>query len=126
MEIADLIADEVAVINAYLTAWRGTGTAEASLPQPVETSLRAVAAQRVLAWPTISKDPVAETSDGRLVKAHPLTFPTGCGDLRQSRLRTDFSPLEWTQHVFRYFDGRVLCTMRGQRAVWALLQFSAA
>ena len=47
-------------------------------------------------------------------------FPTGCGDLRQPRLRTDFSPLEWTQHVFRYFDGRVLSALRGQRAVWAV------
>ena len=58
-------------------------------------------------------------SDGSLVKAHPLVFPTGCGDLRQPRLRTDLSPLEWTQHVFRYLDGRVLSALRGQRAVWA-------
>jgi len=63
---------------------------------------------------------VTENCDGRLVKAHPLTFPTGCGDLRQTRLRTDFHPLAWVQHVFRYFDGRVLNTMRGQRAVWAV------
>ena len=30
-----------------------------------------------------------------------------------------FSPLEWTQHLFRYFDGRVISALRGQRAVWA-------
>ena len=118
-EIAELIADEVAVVDAYLTAWRGTGAAEAPPQVNVETNLRSATAQKVPGWPRIDKDPVKETSDGRLVKAHPLTFPTGCGDLRQSRLRIDFSPLEWTQHAFRYFDGRVLSTMRGQRAVWA-------
>ena len=118
-EIVELIADEVAVVDAYLTAWRGTGTAEAPAPAHVETSLRSDAARRVLAWPTIRKEPVSETADGRLVKAHPLTFPMGCGDFRQSRLRNGFSAFEWTQHVFRHVDGRVLASMRGQRAIWA-------
>ena len=67
-----------------------------------------------------------EWSDGRLVKAHPLIFPTGCGDLRQPRLRTDVSPLV---QLFRYVDGRVVSSLQGQRAVWAysntaLLQLS--
>ena len=62
---------------------------------------------------------MAESSDGRLVKAHPLTFPTGCGDLRQPRLRTDSSPVEWTQSQFRYLDGCVVSILRVQRPVWA-------
>ena len=118
-EIGELIADEVALVQAYTTVWRGSGTVEGAPPQHVEDNLRAETAQRVLPWPSISETPVMESSDGRLVKAHPLVFPTGCGDLRQPRLRTDFSPLDWTQHLFRYFDGRVVSTLRGQRAVWA-------
>ena len=118
-EIGELIADEIALVQAYTTTCRGSGTVEGAPPQHVEDTLRAETAQRVLPWPSISETPVAESSDGRIVKAHPLVFPTGCGDLRQPRLRTDFSPLEWTQHLFRYFDGRVISTLRGQRAVWA-------
>ena len=128
-EIGELIADEVALVQAYTTVWRGSGTVEGAPPQHVEDNLLTETAQRVLPWPSISETPVMESSDGRLVKAHPLVFPTGCGDLRQPRLRTDFSPLDWTQHLFRYFDGRVISTLRGQRAVWAcfnsaLLQLS--
>ena len=119
-EVLALIADELASVQAYLTVWRGCGALEQQPPRDVAQDLRAQTAQRVLGWPEIGKTPVTENCDGRLVKAHPLTFPTGCGDLRQTRLRTDFHPLAWVQHVFRYFDGRVLNTMRGQRAVWAV------
>ncbi len=118
-EIVEFIAEEVAVVQAYTTAWRGTGAVKPAVPQNVEETLRAEAAKCVLPWPAIGENPVPETTDSRLVKAHPLTFPTGCGDLRQPRLRTDFTPLDWTQHVFRYFDGRVVTSLRGQRAVWA-------
>ena len=93
-EIAEFIADEIALVQAYTTTWRGSGTLEGAPPQQVEDTLRSEAAQRILPWPSISDTPVPETSDGRLVKAHPLVFPTGCGDLRQPRLRTDFSLLE--------------------------------
>ena len=118
-EIVELVVEEVALVEAYTTAWRGTGTVQAPPPQNVEATLRAEAAKAVLPWPSIGETPVRESTDGRIVKAHPLTFPTGCGDLRQPRLRTDFTPLDWTQHVFRYFDGRVVSSLRGQRAVWA-------
>ena len=107
-------------MQAYTTAWRGTGTVEVTAPENVQDKLRAETARRVLPWPSVSKEAVSPVSDGRLVKAHPLVFPTGCGDLRQPRLRTEFSPMEWTQHLFRYFDGRVLSALRGQRAVWAV------
>ena len=89
-EIAELIADEVALVQAYTTAWRGNGTVEGAQPKHVEDTLRAETAQRILPWPNISETPVFESSDGRIVRAHPLVFPTGCGDLRQPRLRTDF------------------------------------
>jgi hypothetical protein len=119
-EVAEMLVEEVAIVQAYTTAWRGSGTVEAPAAVNAADAVRAEAAQRVLPWPSISEVPVPEMSDGRLVKAHPLTFPTGCGDFRQPRLRTDFTPLDWTQHVFRFFDGRVVTSLRGQRAVWAV------
>ena len=119
-EIAEFIAEEIALVQAYTTAWRGSGTVENPLPQNVQDELHAEAASRIFPWPNISERPVAQTSDGGLVKAHLLVFPKGCGDYRQPRLRTDFTPVEWTQHVFRYFGGRVLSSLRGQRAVWAV------
>ncbi len=82
-EITEFIIEEVAVVQAYATAWRGSGTVEAASPQNIADVVRAEAAKCVLPWPSISETPVPETSDGRLVKAHPLTFPTGCGDFRQ-------------------------------------------
>ena len=48
----------------------------------------------------------------------------GTGDLRQPRLRTDFSPLQWVQHVFRFFTGHTQSSMRGHRVLWAA--FNAA
>ena len=68
--------------------------------------------------------PVPETSDGRLVKSHPLEFPMGQGDYRQPRLCATFSPFDYVQHKFRYFDGRFLSTLRGQRVTWALFNIA--
>ena len=118
-EIAEWIAEEIAVVSAYTSVWRGSSTLEGPPASDVTEDVFSQAARRVLPWPGISECPVPETTDGRIVKSHPLTFPAGCGDLRQPRLRTDFHPLEWTQHIFRYFDGRVVSSLRGQRAVWA-------
>ena len=118
-EIAEWIAEEIAVVSAYTSVWRGSSTLEGPPASDVTEDVWSQAARRVFPWPGISESPVPETTDGRIVKSHPLTFPAGCGDLRQPRLRTDFHPLEWTQHIFRYFDGRVVSSLRGQRAVWA-------
>ena len=80
VEIGELIADEIALVQAYTTAWRGSGTLEGQPPRHVEDTLCAETAQRVLPWPSVSETPVPESSDGRLVKTHPLIFPAGRGD----------------------------------------------
>ena len=71
-------------------------------------------------WPEILEKPVIERSDGRFVKAFPLEFPAGVGDLHQERLRSDIKAADWAQHVFRYYDGRMLSSNRGHRVVWAI------
>ena len=58
--------------------------------------------------------------DGRFVKAFPVEFPMGVADLRQPRLRSDFSVAEWVQHIFRYYTGHFLSSVRGHRVLWAL------
>ena len=62
--------------------------------------------------------------EGRFVKSFPLEFPMGTGDLRQARVRTDFSVSEYVQHVFRYYTGHFLCSIRGCRVVYALFNTS--
>ena len=92
-------------MQAYTTAWRGSGTVEGAPPQHVEDTLRAETVERSLPGPSVSETLVAESFDGRLVKAYPLVFPAYCGDLRQPRLRTDLLPLEWTHHCFDMLTG---------------------
>ena len=105
--------------QAYATAWQGPGIVEARPPHNVKDALRADVTHRVLPWPEIDRNPVPVYHECRIVKAHPLTFPAGCGDFRRPRLRSDFNVSELLQHVFRYFDGRLLSSTRGQRAVWS-------
>ena len=49
---------------------------------------------------------------------------TGTGDLRRPRLRSDFSTVDWVQHVLRYHTGHFLQSVRGHRVVWALFNVS--
>ncbi len=46
-EIAELIIEEVAVVQAYTTAWRGSGTVEAASPENIADVVRAEAAKCV-------------------------------------------------------------------------------
>ena len=71
------------------------------------------------AWPTIQQEPTSWNDDGRFAKAFPLSFPMGSGDFRQPRLRNDFTALDWTQHLFRFFTGHMQSSMRGHRVLWA-------
>ena len=66
-----------------------------------------------------SKDTTPYFDDARFVKAFPLEFPMGVGDLRQPRLRSDFTSIEWLQHLFRYYSGHFLSSNRGHRFAWA-------
>ena len=43
----------------------------------------------------------------------------GVADLRQPRLRSDFSASDWVQHLLRYHIGHFLSPLRGHRVVWA-------
>ena len=61
-----------------------------------------------------------ERDDGRFVNAFPLEFPSGTGDLHQPRMRSDFTAIEWAQHLLRYYGGRMLASNRGHRVVWAI------
>ena len=107
-------------MTAYLDAWRTQGAhvdpQRHTIAETVESSVN----ERVYGWPTISSQPCAELDDGRLVKSHPLLSPVGMADLRQARLRGDFSAAEWAQHLIRYYDGRFLSTSHGQRVIWAI------
>ena len=71
-------------------------------------------------WPPIGQQPTPQLDDGRFAKSFPIEFPMGQGDLHQPRLRGDFSPEEWAQHLFLYFDGRFLSSTRGHRVTWAI------
>ena len=48
----------------------------------------------------------------------------GQGDFRQARMCSTFSAFDYIQHKFRYFDGRFLSTLRGQRVTWALFNIA--
>ena len=89
-------------------------------PENIIEETQAQLSQAIWPWPSISPNPTRELEDGRFVKSHPIEFPMGTGDLRQARLRSDFSPADWVQHIFRYFTGHFLTSVRGHRVVWAL------
>ena len=106
----------------YMNTWQGHGTWEELQRDAVVDELREHAAniRDSHPWPTIHKTPVRERDDGRFVKAFPLEFPSGTGDLHQPRMRSDFTAIEWAQHLLRYYDGRMLASNRGHRVVWAI------
>ena len=72
-EIAEWIAEEIAVVSAYTSVWRGSSTLEGPPASDVIEDVFSQAARRVLPWPGISESPVPETTDGRIVKSHPLS-----------------------------------------------------
>jgi hypothetical protein len=118
--VAERLAAEVDAVRGYVRAWRGTGAVLAADTQHVAEELRARLADVVHAWPPIAEDPMGERADGRFVKAFPLEFPMGQGDLRQPRLRATPRAVEAVQHLFRYCTGHLLRANRGHRVVWSL------
>ena len=64
---------------------------------------------------------MGERADGRFVKAFPLEFPMGQGDLRQPRLRATPRAVEGVQHLFRNCTGHLLRANRGHRVVGSRL-----
>ena len=79
----------------------------------MDDTVRDLCSEVVQPWPQIDKEPVPMYEEGRFVKSFPLAFPMGVGDLKQPRLREDFSTAEWVQHKFRHVDGCFLMPAEG-------------
>ena len=120
VELEQRILEEYRAIHAYVRTWQSSGANPTEATSGVQEDLEARVTDVIYPWPTIDRTPVPERADGRLVKSHPLDFPMGQGDYRQARLNSSFSAFDYVQHKFRYFDGRFLSTLRGQRVAWAL------
>ena len=72
-------------------------------------------------WPSKAAEPTGAVTAGRFVKAFPLDFPMGVGDLFEERPR-QVSVDEWVQHLLRYRTGHFVGGLRGQRVVWAMVE----
>ena len=113
------ILEEVAKVKAYMGSWKTSGLIPEVERKGVFEEVAEICEDAVglRPWPVIE---VGMNEEGRFVKAFPLEFPMGVGDLKQPQIRNDFSPTEWGQHKFRYFDGRFVDSSRGHRLVWAI------
>ena len=106
------------MVSAYVRAWRGTCAISEKESSNVMDARRRRIEEIISPWPTISMQPTPFQEDGRFAKAHPLNFPTGCGDILQSRFRSDFSTSDWVQHLLRYYTGHMQSSLRGHRILW--------
>ena len=86
-----------------------------------EQQAQSYAENLVFGWPSKSTDPVTLRDAGRFVKAHPLDFPMGVGDLHDPDRPRKVSVPEWVQHLLRYRDGRFVAGGRGQRVLWSMV-----
>ncbi len=118
-KLVEWIGEEVSTTSAYVATWKSTGTVHAEKDVNVDEHTRLSIASHIFAWPSINPDPVHPRDDARFVKAFPLEFPMGVGDLHQPRPREDFSSAQWLQHLLRYHTGHINSTSRGQRFVYA-------
>ena len=123
-DIEQRILEEYRAIHAYVRTWQSSGAYPEHDKTAVQEGLETQVTEVIYPWPTIQRSAVPEREDGRLVKIHPLDFPMGQADFRQPRLNSRFSAFDYVQHKFRYFDGRFLSTMRGQRITWALFNIA--
>ena len=71
----------------------------------------------VYGYPSRDADPTGVFSEGKFVKAFPLEFPMGVGDLYDSTRRRKVTANEWVQHLLRYHSGSFVGGMRGQRVL---------
>ena len=123
-DIEQRILEEYRAFHAYVRTWQSSGAYPEHDKTTVQDALETQVSGVIHPWPTIQRSAVPEREDGRLVKSHPLDFPMGQADFRQPRLNSRFSAFDCVQHKFRYFDGRFLSTMRGQRITWALFNIA--
>ena len=118
--LAYRIAEESATVQAHASTWRTSTTLDKPPSLEVEDTTLLRVAETVFPWPHILSEPTREKDDARFVKSFPLELPMGTGDLRQPRLRNDFSTVDWVQHKLRYLLGHFLSARRGHRVIWAL------
>ena len=75
----------------------------------------------VYGWLNKAAHPVTVRDAGRFVKARPLDFPMGVGDLYDTDRPRKVAVSEWVQHLLWYRDGRFVRGMRGQRVLSAMV-----
>jgi hypothetical protein len=122
----EILADQVLhELNVALSLQSLLGDDRACMEEPVEKHEEEEDAVRmaerlVYGWPSKDADPTGPSSYGRFVKAHPLDFPMGIGDLHEQR-HHKVSVDEWVQHMLRYRTGQFVGGLRGQRVVWSMV-----
>ena len=119
-EIAQNICKEVAAVQAYCRTWQSNASYLQDKQQSVENELKDRLQNVIYPWPRIKSQPTGYREDGRFSKSFPLEFPFGVGDLHQPRIRTDFSVVDWAQHLLQYYDGRCISSRRENRLTWAI------
>ena len=112
------------MVQGYVRVWRGSAGFTVPAAADVLEARQQHVQQLVHPWPTLEDTAVPWRDDGRFAKAFPLTFVTGVGDYHQPRLRSDFTTLDWAQHIFRFFTGHVQTGTRGSRVLWAVFNLA--
>ena len=100
---------------------KATACVEENVPRlDVDEEAQSLGERLVYGWPGQSEDPTPVYGRGRFVKAFPLEFPMGIGDLYEERPRA-VSVQDWVQHLLRYHTGQFVSGARGQRVMWAMV-----
>ena len=71
-------------------------------------------------WPSVDREPTGVRQGARFVKAFPLKFPMGIGDLHEERIWKVSGP-EWLQHLLRFWTGHFVDGQDCHRCVWAMV-----
>ena len=122
-ELLDELRFEIVIAGSGKASAQGTDTGcvrEEVGAEDEEAEAMRTAEKLVYGWPSKAADPTGARSIGRFVKAFPLEFPMGIGDLYEDRPRK-VSPQVWVQHLLRYRTGQFVGGSRGQRVLWAMV-----
>ena len=109
LEAVDLLADhlvtEFGIVVKYRDDVRNTGTREgADAGVDEERATKQTVEELVGGWPRVHDQAAQFRGAGRFAKAFPLRFPMGIADLYDER-SLEVSPMEWLQHMLRYWTG---------------------
>ena len=124
---AEAALDDVYGEIAIAATWRvldgdtGTVREEAAGGDEEQDAVR-LAERTVYGWPGTAAEPTGAYTRGRFVRAFPLEFPMGIGDLYEDPPRPrKVSVEEWVQHLLRYRTGQFVSGPRGKRVLWAMV-----